>query len=558
MKKINVNILKLIIFILPFLWGGFYEFVTFIIGTILSVNLIWLYIKNKKIYIEKNNIILITFVLVISSFLTIFWAIDTNSAIFGFLKCLCLLLFALNVTQLEEKERNDLFTVIPISSICMLSISAILAIIPATKSYVVSTSNRLTGFFQYANVCAMYILISMIIVYFSNWNNKLKIFCLSIFTISILFTGSRTVFALMILCIIVLAVHKRKESKYYIFGFLGLLGICTAFALITNNFQNIGRFLTSSIFSSTFVGRIVYIEDSLKLLSKWILGYGYLGYSYIFPKVQTAMYTTKFLHNDYLQIALDYGIISAIVFIYFIVKSICLKENNSRNKLILFLLGIHVFFEFDIEFLSIFFILLLCMSNKSTVSKKIDISLVILLLIGFVGITELYYGIASFSNFADNYEIANSMLPNYTEALECELINKIQNNDLKSAKIIADKILENNKYIVSCYEIEAMYYSSNNEVDKMIKMQEKAIELNKYDISEYENYVLFLSKQIEKSIEQERYDKADLYIEKVINIEKKLENTKNNMNKLSKYFVKQPNLELSEDIKNYIKVLNQK
>ena len=88
LKKINVNILKLIIFILPFLWGGFYEFVTFIIGTILSVNLIWLYIKNKKIYIEKNNIILITFVLVISSFLTIFWAIVTNSAIFGFLICL--------------------------------------------------------------------------------------------------------------------------------------------------------------------------------------------------------------------------------------------------------------------------------------------------------------------------------------------------------------------------------------------------------------------------------------------------------------------------------------
>ena len=136
-------------------------------------------------------------------------------------------------------------------------------------------------------------------------------------------TGSRTTFIITTIYIIYLCF--RKENKYRkIYGItyaviLILLGI---YVLITKNIETIGRIFTISMDSSTLLGRILYWKDGLNLLLDNILDMDIWDIRIKLYEIQTGMYYTKFVHNDYLQMALDIGIVPLIIFIVFLVKSI--------------------------------------------------------------------------------------------------------------------------------------------------------------------------------------------------------------------------------------------
>ena len=51
-----------------------------------------------------------------------------------------------------------------------------------------------------------------------------------------------------------------------------------------------------------------------------------MGFSYKIYEVQTGMYLTRFVHNEYLQMALDIGIIPLAIFIVILIKSIISKK----------------------------------------------------------------------------------------------------------------------------------------------------------------------------------------------------------------------------------------
>ena len=63
----------------------------------------------------------------------------------------------------------------------------------------------------------------------------------------------------------------------------------------------------------------------------------------------------------YLQVALDVGIIPCIMFVSIIIRSLLSDDVDEDNKIILCLIMVHSLFDFDLQFISIFFILLLCM-----------------------------------------------------------------------------------------------------------------------------------------------------------------------------------------------------
>jgi tetratricopeptide (TPR) repeat protein len=284
------------------------------------------------------------------------------------------------------------------------------------------------------------------------------------------------------------------------------------------------------------------------------------------------------------------------------------KEQNSVNKIILFTLLIHIFFEFDLEFFSIVCILMLILSirekndyrknngffklfrdktNKSKVflDKNIDncnvkkinnkvtknaftqksadeilikfnVTLIILIVI-LVSIL-IYYGIASLAEFTENYEIATNLILNYTEANLNKMILEVQNGNLNNANELANTILKNNENASECYEVKATFLLKNNKFDEALENQKKAISLNKYNMDLYNNYVLYLSQIIQTNILKEKYEEADKYIEEVLNVENMLEDLKNNTSKYAENFASKPTFELSEDVQNYIEALKKK
>lgn len=569
--------LAIIIGIIPFLIGTFYDFSVFLVTLIFSGILLGIFIKNKKLKIEINNMFLLSMVLFIFSFLGIFWAIDKNDAIIGTLRMLSLVIFSILLMQCTKEEKEKILNVIPYSGLVMLILSIIIGFIPALRNIVYSESNRITGMFQYSNVFALYLLIGFIII----TNKKKKeekvkeakeesvkteknkkenrekllkkyspIICGIILLIGILMTGSRTTFIITTIYIIYLCF--RKENRYRkIYGItyaviLLLLGI---YVLITKNIETIGRIFTISMDSSTLLGRILYWKDGLNLLLENIFGYGYMGYSYKIYEIQTGMYYTKFVHNDYLQMALDIGIIPLVIFIIFLVKSLFSKNNSKLNKIILIAIIIHMFLEFDLQFMIIFYILLMCLEERTYKKIEIEKSITSYLVIGIVILVYGYYGIACFMNYIKQDEIAINMLGDFTEA-KVNVMNSTEN--LNTANRLADEVLEKNIYAYQAYGIKAIYYLQNNEFEKMIEMKKKEISLDKYNPQVYEDYVFCLSQVLEKYAKEQNDEEIIKYSKYVFEVENMIQDVKNKTDKITEKLQDSSKIELSEETLNYI------
>lgn len=565
--------LAIIIGIIPFLIGTFYDFSVFLVTLIFSGILLGIFIKNKKLKIEINNMFLLSMVLFIFSFLGIFWAIDKNDAIIGTLRMLSLVIFSILLMQCKKEEKEKILNVIPYSGLVMLILSIIIGFIPALRNIVYSESNRITGMFQYSNVFALYLLIGFIIItnkkkkeekvkeakeesvkIEKNKQKLLKkyspIICGIILLIGILMTGSRTTFIITTIYIIYLCF--RKENRYRkIYGItyaviLLLLGI---YVLITKNIETIGRIFTISMDSSTLLGRILYWKDGLNLLLENIFGYGYMGYSYKIYEIQTGMYYTKFVHNDYLQIALDIGIVPLVIFIIFLVKSLFSKNNSKLNKIILIAIIIHMFLEFDLQFMIIFYILLMCLEEKTYKKIEIEKSITSYLVIGIIILVYGYYGIACFMNYIKQDEIAINMLGDFTEA-KVNVMNSTEN--LNTANRLADEVLEKNIYAYQAYGIKAIYYLQNNEFEKMIEMKKKEISLDKYNPQVYEDYVFCLSQVLEKYAKEQNDEEIIKYSKYVFEVENMIQDVKNKTDKITEKLQDSSKIELSEETLNYI------
>ena len=577
MKKINFISLSIILASICF--GGFYDFVACGLAVILLVNLLIKYIKNKKIKIEINLAFIVICILNLASIIVCFYAVDKSMAVFGIFRNLAILIFYLNLCQYEKEENQKSLLTVSFTSLGMFLVSIIMYFIEPLRSLVFSDGNRLTGFFQYANTFALFLLLGFIILAFSKKINiKLKIILLTLLFIGILLTGSRITFFLGVIniFILMLTIPNKKYRKYCFLGLLAILLIATIIAFATNNFQNIGRFLTTNITSSSLLGRLVYFKDAIKLIITNPFGLGYMGYSYCYPEVQTAMYSVKFVHNDILQLALDYGIIVALVVFISLVRRILIylknylkykKESDKLEEkydslisfLLLFTILIHCFFEFDFEFMSILFILLLIISINydHQKSKYIEIkkSFLIVICLPAVLVLNIYFGIASFANYIGNYSLSLNFLPNYTEAKLKRIENNLENNNLNNAKELADEILEQNKYCVEAYLVNVNYFLEKGEDSKVLENLKLAISLDRYNIEEYNNYVFVLSQIINQKIIEEEYDDVDFYIKEVLKVEQMLEDLKNNTSKFAKYFIDKPNFELDEEAKKYIEAL---
>lgn len=549
-KILNLRTLYILI---PFLFGLFYDFTVYLVATIFVVMLVTKLIKNNGIRIYFNYCFLSILILTIASLLTCIWAIDKQDAIFGFFRTLTLLLFTIILMNGEKYDIEKSYKIIPISGTIMVLLSIIIKFIPNLSEYLYSDNGRLGGFFQYSNTFALYLLIGINVLVHGKEKIKYKLLQIFILLVGILLTGSRTVFLLTILAFIIyLFVDKSIKEKIKIFSILIItILISLIIVWITNSFETVGRYLTISFNSSTLWGRIIYYKDALNLLKDNIFGYGYMGYSYIYRTVQTANYATKFVHNDFLQIALDYGIIPMIIFLGAIVYSVFSKKTDKLQKIILIIMFLHMLIDFDLQFLVMFLILIAMQDLNKQKNKEIKIEKSIVIYICFIGILfgYVYLGIASFANYLEKNDLAINMLSNYTEAK----IQKIsEEKDLTQINLISNDILKNNKYIAVAYNAKALYELELENYAKACIYKEKAINLDKYNSKEYEDYIVLLSKILDKTIRNNDQENTKIYMEKVLEISKIIEKTKSQTTKLSEKIQDSSEIELNEQTIKYI------
>lgn len=549
----NTKILVSILFSICAFTGVYYEFLSSILSIgILSI-ILYTYLKNNTIYITNDILSLSLLSLPFFHIITVFWSIDKGMAVWGFLKFIPVSLFALLWMQQSRNIKEKIILLIPLIGAITTVISYLLSFIPCFDGYC-SVEGRLAGFWGYPNTYALFLLIGFIIVATSKnfyWHSAAV---LVILLFGIFQTGSRTVFALLLLVTVSLIILVKKWKMKLLLGSILALGIVIAaiYAGITGDFQTIGRFLTSSFSSSTFLGRFLYAQDVIPIILKNPFGLGYDGYRYIQSAIQTGVYTTRYIHNDFLQLMIDIGWIPTIIFIAAILKSFFKKGKSLQHRLIIMVICLHCLFDFSLQFIMIDMILVQMLEYdpikeiKISSSQKgiVTVSSIVMILISG------YFGMAGLFQYLGKYQIAAELYPAYTDSYFMQMIEE---PEIDKANQYAEKVLALNQNIPQAYEIRALYAYGQGDFGTMIENKEKAIQLAPYKLQNYTEYIDMLMVGIQLYQQAEDFQSMRYCAQRVVEIPGWLDTVRDNTSDLAWKIVDKPQLELPEEYDEMIR-----
>ena len=473
------------------LFGGFYSFSVYFVGAmILLLLFLWLG-KTKKSKLAKDEMFYGSILLCVSAFASVFAGVNKGMAWLGFLRVVVLLLWVFYLMQLSAKQRERGLSVLPWTGgimviVGLLSLS-VMQIFPSVTGWFWQ-AERFGGTFQYSNTCALFLIIGMIILSGQTKVDKKELILFDLLLVGVFLTGSKGGILLLVPVFIWIVVKRKsfRENGICMILVLAIAGLIYGF--VSGNFQNIARIYTLFRYPSTLLGRLLYMKDAFPILFSHPLGIGYMGYAGMQSAIQTGVYTSLFVHNDWLQMGLDYGWLFLFVALGVVIYQLVKGRQETYKKVALFVICFYSLLEFHLQYLSIVMVIPLLMDvrentlveKKSVVAKENQIlSLVGLLLFG-------YFGIASFCTYAGKYETALSMYPYDTQALEAVLM---QESDKITATALAEDILSIHPYSTESYNVLAYGALMDGSYEKALNYKLEVLKMEKYDTIQYGDFV---------------------------------------------------------------------
>ncbi|MBK1813873.1 O-antigen ligase family protein [Clostridium sp. YIM B02505] len=435
--------------------------------------------------------------------------------------------------------------------------SALSIIVNLTNPY-----NRLEGLFNYANSSAVFLAVCSILYFYNcNWllqENYGKLFkVVNLIIISALFaTESR---GGILVYLLALFIGKKREVNHklnlnilglllallivkklmlvyflllpiivYLMGFIDFSNI----KLIKNKVKNLQviknilvllgfvyivyyffrRILEISITNSQLQERMVFIFDGLEILKKNIFGIGAGQYNKLQFIYQSANYDTKYVHNGFIQIGLDYGILALSVFVITLLYTIYIqikKRKSNQWLIIMTMIVIHSMFDFSLSFMLIGIILIMSIAflqdkkgielrdnrfnNKMLKSSYIAVFLIASIFIIISLPYEMVYNYANYKEmhgtrssynslrFMDKYPIKDNRYYIKLGNIESDRYNEIGQKEL-----LTDSIESLNKYIslekedARALEVLSAAYFKSGDIDKGEETLKKLIDLRPF------------------------------------------------------------------------------
>ena len=494
MCKKNFDIQKLeLVFVLGLtlvLNGGFFDYSVAVSGAAVVLALLVRLCSGQNFYKrDSRKIFLVPLLFLCIALAVSFWAVDAVENLFGALRLFvfCLWMWLLRCSGKEEREKA--IGSIPFCGCMMVIVSVCAWILPEMRDGFWE-NDRLAGFFQYANTSALFLAVGIIILISEKKVLREKVSAwkavqLIILTVGLLITGSRSVLLLFLAWAFYFAFKNRSFRKPFFLaaGMLALIGI--AFVLITGNTQNIGRIFTLFSSNSTLWGRLLYDRDAFFLLAQKGYGLGRMGYYYSQGTFQSGVYHVRFVHNDFLQTALDYGIVALILLIVFLVWQFLYGKQERRSKEILLFLCMAGMVDFHYQYLAMLMVAALFLdygegAKESRKDLRENYVLLPLLFVVFA-----YLGVATGCAKAGRCDIALSMLPDYTYAQEKQMQSTI---GTEQSYVLAQQLLQKNEYNIKAYVARGSYYASYFCIEECMADFDRVIELDPYNIDYYKQY----------------------------------------------------------------------
>lgn len=529
--------------------GGFNEYVGCVLSAIISVLLIVKIAQNRNLVVNINITSLSIAVITLLYLISCFYAIDSGMAFVGFLKFLPVLLYMLLLMQ-DKGIKEHLIALLPYVALALGVLSLVLMYIPITKDYF-TVSDRLAGFFQYPNTFALFLLVGELTALSKEKLKPIDIISALLLIILLLFTGSRAVFILAVFSnVLIIFFRKGKKVKILLGIVVAVLAVAVLLMLpLFNNSEIFSRYFTISFTESTFVGRLLYYFDAFPLILRHPFGLGYMGYYYVQQSIQTGVYSVMFIHNDFLQLLLDVGWIPCLLFVVGIIKSFFRKGNSAGKRIIFLTVFLHCLFDFDLQFISMFFILLLFLNYND--GKQFELKKGAVFVFSFVitGLLSLYFAVAlGLAHFGFN-QAADSMFPGNTQN-KVDLL--IAEDDIVAQNEIADRIISQNEYVQIAYSAKARYAFSQGDFESLISYKNKIFQIAPFSYDEYEDYCYMLIQGIQLYKQAGDEYSTEVCEQQLLKTADRLDRLDDKLSNLGRKIVDQPKTDLPDDIVKYI------
>jgi tetratricopeptide (TPR) repeat protein len=408
---------------------------------------------------------------------------------------------------------------------------------------------------QYPNSFAVILLTAELLLITKERPRLWDYLCISVLLFVILYTGSRTVFVLAGLSnLLALLLNKNKKARWITIGCIGLgILLVLVYCLITDSFGVLARYLNISTVESTFVGRLLYARDALPVILRNPLGLGYMGYYFIQQSIQTGVYAVMFVHNDLLQMLLDVGWIPCALFITAVVMTLVNRDTPLRYKLILMTVLLHSCFDFDLQYIAIFMMLLLFMTPKAWKTKtlkkhparSLTVTAVLLCLC-------LYFGTAQALTRFELHEAATALYKHNTVS---DIEQLKETTDTAKAAEIADRILERNSHVAVAYSVKARAAYAKGDFAGVIEYKTKTIKTAPFSHVEYWEYGRMLVNGIKLYEQAGDQKSAEICRKELLSLSKALPAQKSRLSAYGASIDTQPKLYFPSDLEEQINAL---
>lgn len=548
-----------LIFLLSFLLVGvYYELAASVVSIALIGLLLWRLAKQKRLIFRWNAAMAAVCLVWLFYLLAALWGVDFGLALWGGVKYLPLPLFGLCLAQTDGENLGRLLADIPWLGGAMTLLTFGLQYVPALNGFF-SVNGRLAGFFQYPNTFACFLLLGIVLLLMEktacqiSW---LPPICGAVLVFGLLQAGSRTVYLLTIPTVIACLAVRRRGKGILAGAAAGVCGVLLSVLLETLAGMGAAARITQiSASASTLLGRLLYWKDALSVVAKNPLGLGYLGYYITQGSFQTGVYSVRWVHNDLLQLLLDVGWIPAVAVAIAVVRSLMVKKNTAAYRIVILVLLAHCMMDFDLEFVSMYFILLVCLDWKAGKTREVRFSIkMVAPLATVMGLAGLYIGLTSTLTYAGLYGVASEVYP-WNTLSNVELLTQIE--DMDELERLAAHILAQDDSVALAWNAKALVAYSQGNFGTYITAKRTAISLNPYSIEEYEDYFQRLAVGVQLYTQTGDSTSARICIEEIISIQAMLDELAAKTDPLAWKLADKPQLTMSQEYQEYTAYLTE-
>lgn len=548
MPKTYLNSLRVIMAVSLLAVGLFYELTSAVVSAVLFVWLVLL-AKRQKLGFRRNAASVTAIAVYIGYCVSILWSVDKGLSVWGVAKYLPVPLMALCLLQTDSDERSTVLNDLPWIGAVTVLVSFALQFIPSLHGLFTS-SDRLAGFFQYPNTFACFMLLGLEILILNEEKiNVWRVLCAIVLVFGLIQSGSRTVFVLAIPVLLVsLFIRLRKKPKVLVIGAVSVAAVFIVMILALGGSYSVSHLLALSTSESTLLGRLLYWKDALPVIGSHPFGLGYLGYYMSHGSFQTGLYSVRWVHNELLQMLLDIGWIPAVIAIVAVVKAVLAKQPTVRKVVLLTLLA-HCMMDFDLEYIAMYFIVLLCLDWDTGKTKTLKLTVPAKAVSAVLILGSLYIGVGSTLYYSGKTEASVKVYPWNTQA-RMELLTEAETAEEMDEQ--ADAILALNDTVALAWDAKAEAAYSRGDFGAVIDAKNNALANTKYIRSEYVDYFNKLAVGYQLYLQAGDTKSAQICLDEIIGIHSRIDRVLAATDELAWKITDKPYLVMPDEYNDFV------